>query len=39
MADTDCIREVTERLVKRAAESGKCVIVGRGSAYYLQNRT
>jgi cytidylate kinase len=38
MADTDCIREVTEQVVKRAAESGECVIIGRGSAYYLQNR-
>jgi cytidylate kinase len=38
MADTDCIREVAERVVKSAAESGECVIVGRGSAYYLQNR-
>ena len=38
MADTDCVREVTERVVKGAAESGKCVIVGRGSAYYLQGR-
>lgn len=38
IADTDCIREVAERVVKSAAEGGKCVIVGRGSAYYLQNR-
>ncbi len=38
MADTDCIREVAEQVVKRAAEGGNCVIVGRGSAYYLQNR-
>jgi cytidylate kinase len=38
IADTDCIREVTERVVKGAAESGECVIVGRGSAYYLQGR-
>lgn len=38
IADTDCIREVTERVVKGAAEGGECVIVGRGSAYYLQNR-
>jgi cytidylate kinase len=38
MADTDCIREVAERVVKGAAERGACVIVGRGSAYYLQNR-
>lgn len=38
IADTDCIREVAERVVKRAAEEGECVIVGRGSAYYLQGR-
>jgi cytidylate kinase len=39
MADADCIRGVTERVVKRAAEAGECVIVGRGSAYYLENRS
>ena len=39
MADADCIREVAERVVKDAAERGQCVIVGRGSAYYLQGRT
>jgi cytidylate kinase len=38
IADTDCIREVAERVVKGAAEVGECVIVGRGSAYYLQGR-
>jgi len=38
MADTDCIREVAEKVVKKAAEAGECVIVGRGSAYYLQDR-
>jgi len=38
IVDTDCIREVAERVVKSAAESGNCVIVGRGSAYYLQGR-
>jgi cytidylate kinase len=38
LADTECIREVTESVVKRAAENGDCVIVGRGSAYYLQSR-
>jgi len=38
IADTDCIREVAEKVVKSAAESGQCVIVGRGSAYYLQGR-
>ena len=39
LADTDCIREFSEQIVKEAAEEGQCVIVGRGSAYYLQNRT
>jgi cytidylate kinase len=38
IADTDCIREVAERVVKDAASKGECVIVGRGSAYYLQGR-
>jgi cytidylate kinase len=38
MADTDCIRQVTERVVKQAVAGGNCVIVGRGSAYYLQDR-
>ncbi|MFZ1974277.1 MAG: cytidylate kinase-like family protein [Candidatus Acidiferrales bacterium] len=38
IADTDCIRAVAERVVTSAAEAGQCVIVGRGSAYYLQNR-
>ena len=38
MVDADCIREVAERVVRGAAEKGECVIVGRGSAYYLQDR-
>src|SRR5215471_7471280 len=38
MAGSDCIREVTEKVVNSAAEEGQCVIVGRGSAYYLQDR-
>ena len=37
MVDADCIREAAERVVRRAAEEGDCVIVGRGSAYYLQS--
>ncbi|HUO36019.1 MAG TPA: cytidylate kinase-like family protein [Candidatus Acidoferrum sp.] len=36
--DTDCIRELAERVVKKAAASGHCVIVGRGSAYYLRSQ-
>ncbi|HUK53538.1 MAG TPA: cytidylate kinase-like family protein [Candidatus Binatia bacterium] len=39
IADTDCIRGVAEKVVKGAAETGNCVIVGRGSAYYLQGRS
>lgn len=39
IVDADCIREVTEKVVKEAADVGNCVIVGRGSAYYLQSRT
>jgi cytidylate kinase len=38
MVDADCIREVAEQVVKEAAQTGNCVIVGRGSAYYLQDR-
>ena len=36
--DTDCIREVAERVVMEAAKDGNAVIVGRGSAYYLRDR-
>jgi cytidylate kinase len=38
IVDADCIREVAEKVVKGAAEEGNCVIVGRGSAYYLESR-
>jgi cytidylate kinase len=33
--DADCIREAAEKVVREAAKDGNCVIVGRGSAYYL----
>jgi cytidylate kinase len=36
MVDTDCVREVAQKIVTAAAREGRCVIVGRGSAYYLQ---
>jgi hypothetical protein len=39
IVDADCIREVAEKVVKAAADEGNCVIVGRGSAYYLETRT
>jgi cytidylate kinase len=35
MVDADCIREAAETMVRQAASEGNCVIVGRGSAYYL----
>jgi cytidylate kinase len=37
MVDADCIREASERVVREAAGQGNCVIVGRGSAYYLRS--
>ena len=35
--DADCIREAAEKVVREAAEQGNCVIVGRGSAHYLES--
>lgn len=37
IADAEGIRQITEKLVKQAASQGNCVIVGRGSAYYLRD--
>jgi cytidylate kinase len=37
LADAEGIRKVTEEIVKDAAQHGNCVIVGRGSAYYLHD--
>ena len=37
IADADGIRKVTEQLVRKAADEGNAVIVGRGSAYYLHD--
>jgi cytidylate kinase len=36
--DADCVRAVTQTIVKEVGEIGKCVIVGRGGAYYLGDR-
>src|SRR5262249_1983373 len=36
--DADCIREVTQQVVTEVGETGNCVIVGRGCAYYLGDR-
>lgn len=35
--DSDTLIEVTKKIVRRVAAEGKCVIVGRGSAYFLQD--
>jgi cytidylate kinase len=35
LADAEGIRAATETIVKRVAQEGNCVIVGRGSPYYL----
>jgi cytidylate kinase len=39
LVDADCIRDVAERVVLAAAKEGHSIIVGRGSAYYLKNRS
>jgi cytidylate kinase len=38
MVDTECVREVAQKLLPEIAEAGNAVIVGRGSAYYLSKR-
>jgi cytidylate kinase len=38
LADAESIREVSEQMVRKAAGQGNCVIVGRGSAYYLRDQ-
>lgn len=37
MLDADSIVRFSERVVRQAAETGNCVIVGRGSQHFLQN--
>lgn len=37
LADAEGIRRITEKLVRQAAAEGNCVIVGRGSGYYLHD--
>jgi cytidylate kinase len=36
--DTDRVFTLTQRVVRHAAETGECVIVGRGSAHFLRDR-
>jgi cytidylate kinase len=39
LADAEGIRRVAEQLIRKTADEGNCVIVGRGAAYYLNERT
>jgi cytidylate kinase len=39
VVDADRIREAAERVVRAAAKEGNCVIVGRGSDYYLRSNS
>src|SRR5438034_2302326 len=39
MVDTDCVREVVQKILPEIADEGNCVSVGRGSAYYLSKRS
>lgn len=38
LVDSECIVKFTQRVVLQAAESGNCVIVGRGSQHFLADR-
>ncbi len=38
MVDTECVRKVVQKILPEIAEAGNCVIVGRGSAFYLGDR-
>jgi|SRR5215471_371777 len=38
LVDTDCVREVVQKLLPEIVQTGDCVIVGRGSSYYLSGR-
>ena len=39
VVDADCLICLTQEVIQRAAETGQCVIVGRGAAYFLRERT
>ena len=38
LVDTECVLRVTRNVVLKVAETGNCVIVGRGSQHFLENR-
>jgi len=39
IVDTECVREVAQAIQLELAETGNCVLVGRGSAYHLSERS
>jgi cytidylate kinase len=39
IVDAECIRDIVMKILPGIADDGNCVIVGRGSAYYLGSRT
>jgi cytidylate kinase len=39
LLDTDVIVALTKRIVEKAADEGNCVIVGRGAAFFLADRS
>jgi len=39
LVDSECILRATKNVVLKAAETGHCVIVGRGSQHFLENRS
>lgn len=38
MVDADCVRDVARKLLPEIADTGDCVIVGRGAAFHLGSR-
>lgn len=38
LVDTECVREMVQKMLPEIADEGNCVIVGRGSAFYLGKR-
>lgn len=38
LVDTECVSRITRDVVLKIAETGYCVIVGRGSQHFLENR-
>jgi cytidylate kinase len=39
LVDADCVKDIASQVVKGIADKGQAVIVGRGAAYHLRDRT